>query len=257
MVGGKRLFQHEAAALVGREDDDVPIARPQRNVPPDERADGVRLLRLVMGGKEMDVLRRNGRLREDLGRKQPATHPLRLHGQGACRHDRLHVPGLFAHVAEDARRLVGIQRRFPRKEDARDAARMLSCRADALRRLPRKGGKRRKKDVDPLELFRDRLGQEGEIAALVQQTVLRKKGGVLFREQGKVGELCAQRPLRRLCARAQLRRVHAGGGKLGERLVHRLRRARREAGELPFAPGKNGGDRHDGALFGEYAALSR
>ena len=77
-----------------------------------------------------------------------------------------------------------------------------------------------------------RLGEKGEIAALVREPPLAEEGLIFFKEQGKVLELPAQRAARLEGALFEQFFVDAGGGELCERLVYGARRPPLEVGEL-------------------------
>ena len=133
-VGDERLFQHRKG-LRRRQNGDVAAAHSFAERLLDARTDDARLVRLVAGVKEKDVLRRHGLLREDFGRKQTAAQPLRLARQRARILQKRHLVQLLADGAEGPHALVRIKTLFPRGENARHALRVQHRRANALKCL--------------------------------------------------------------------------------------------------------------------------
>ena len=162
------------------------------------------------------------------------------------------LSALFCDFAEDARGGVGVHARTPRKEDALNALGAVEGGLDALPRLPREGGKGEEDDICLPEVrLLQGIGKEGEIAALVGEALLPEKVLIFRKEQGEVLEFPAQRAARLLRALQEKFLVDAGRGELGERLVHRLRRALFKVVELALLLGEDGGDGHHRALLGE------
>lgn len=80
-----------------------------------------------------------------------------------------------------------------------------------LLRLAREGGKGKEDDVRLCKACGGkRFGQEGEIAALVDQSLSAKERPVFRKDKGKIEELSSERPARLLRPAPQEVFLHAG-----------------------------------------------
>ena len=140
MLRGERLAHRGETSLVGNEHGDLPPAQPFRRALFDERGNALRLLRLVRRGKRENGLRRAfSAAHVMIGREQPAVQNAGVPFQRTGEAGFGHLVRLARDRTEDARPLARIERLRAREEHARHAARVQARRADALRRLPRKG----------------------------------------------------------------------------------------------------------------------
>ena len=84
-----------------------------------------------------------------------------------------------------------------------------------------------------------------------------QKRRIFVEHEGEIGEFDAQHSVRLRRALAEHLRADAGGGELGDRLVHRFGGAGGKTAEPPLRLRKDGGDRHDRAVLGKHSALAR
>ena len=247
-VGSERLF-HGKKALRRDEHRDVAVARPLKDVFFDERRDCGELLRLVRGGKTPDLRGAHLGRREFFGGEEPVAEVFRLLDVVALRPLPLRIA---ARRAELRRRLARVEFGVSPEEDARDGAEGGRRRAHPLEPLFGKGTEAEKDDVFAVLFGGEFFGQEGEIAVFVEEPARDEPLVIFFEEKAQIEEFAPERALRLLRTVFQHVRVHAGSGKLGDRLVHRLRRTGTETFEFPRVFGQKGGDLHDGALLGEH-----
>ena len=220
----------------------------------DERGNGGKLRLFVEHGKGAHAFGGKGLANELFGGVEPfgealcvlvqRTFQLSGHRDAALRRDE----------TEQARRRIGVEPRPPREEDPRNALCGIERRLDALLPLTGEGGKGEEDDVCLAKARGgESLGQQGEIAALVDEPARTEKLFVSRKQQREIFEFCGKRAFRFLRPAQEQLFIDAGRHELGERFIDGLRGAAAEDVQLAFFCGKDGGDRHHRPLFGKKA----
>ena len=262
VVLAERLFYRQRVrGEVGHIHGELAVARAAvEHFALDRRGDEVQLVLLVRALVQVHPRRfERGALR---GVEQPAAQKLRLRRERGGQRNALTARARGkTQPLEVARRLVRVQFRLAADEHARDAFRRRKGGADALRRLPRKGGKARKIHVRIRERSgTDGFGEEFEHAALVHVPAL-QKGEVAAVDERQVAQLCRKigrtaRPVALFVRRAlEVLGRDARRAQLGDGLVQPARAARgvfAEAGQF-FRVLRGDRARHEHrALLGEH-----
>ena len=252
----ERLFEGQRiSSHIGHEDGDIAVTEsgPLRQKLFDIRGDIFRLPAFVLRLENAYFIRFHAFARQTFGIEQPRAQHFRFPFEGSPQRTHLHLAIPLAGLCKGGKRAVGIYLLFSRAEYAQHVGARLGRRADRLRRLRRKGGKTKEKDICAAKIcvVADPIGPDIPL--------LSQKGGISLVNRRQIGDLVLQHVLR------QERQAfgkgfgrYLGRGQLRHRLVNTFGvvfdpRGRRKTLQRPFALklGHDSPDRHDGTLLGQ------